>query len=96
MLLLLLYSTELSALLEEDEEGDGPADTAASGDEADSYGEAMELTGNTSATLQPRLTAAEAAGTAGAAAGQGLTPEFASEGAMMLLVMDCEGSLATP
>lgn len=65
-------SAELSALLEEDEEGDEARGTAGSGDEAESEGVAMELTGNTT-----QHTPAVHAG--GVPAGQDVTPEFASE-----------------
>jgi hypothetical protein len=43
-------AAELSALLEEDEEGDETRGTAGSDNEAESEGVAMELTGNTAAT----------------------------------------------
>lgn len=65
---------ELSALLEEDEEGDETRGTTGSGDEAESEGVAMELTGNTMHT--------PAGPAAVVAASQDATPDFASECAL--------------
>lgn len=69
-----LTHTELSALLEEDEEGDGTT-PAGSGDEAMSEGLTMELTGNTMHTPAAAGTGAHAATGGGA----DTTPTFTSE-----------------
>jgi hypothetical protein len=71
---VLLSQPELSALLEEDEEGDETRGATGSGDEAESEGVAMELTGNTMHTP-----AGPAAAAAAVAASEGATPDFASE-----------------
>lgn len=102
---LVCPHTELSALLEEDEDGEGLTEAAGGGgdgeaagaagvsdDEGDSYGVAMELTGNTTMTTPapaaaPAATkspasasaAAAAAHTAQHAGGQEATPDFTSE-----------------
>lgn len=67
-------AAELSALLEEDEEGDETRGTAGSDNEAESEGVAMELTGNTAATA-----AAPGAGS------QDLTPTSRSRNAWLSL-----------
>jgi hypothetical protein len=69
-------NTELSALLEEDEEGDGTT-PAGSGDEAMSEGLTMELTSNTMHT--PAAAAAGAGAQAAAGGGADTTPTFTSE-----------------
>lgn len=76
-----VHVPELSALLEEDEEGDEARGTCSGDEEAESEGVAMELTGNTMHTPGAAAGAAGAATPAGGApaAGQDETPRLASE-----------------
>lgn len=86
---------ELSALLEEDEEGDEARGTCSGDEEAESEGVAMELTGNTMHTPGAAAGAGAATSAGGApAAGQDDTPGLASEGGLTPGRSGGEGLLA--